>query len=121
MRRKVRERRKELEKSQRVMKRDERSRESIFNKLGVRNEKEFHRSVERWRQFRVFSKRQATLSEKITAVLAERITQEQLEAELIENEDGAIEVRRESALERFATTAYALANCMNVAGRLSKR
>jgi uncharacterized protein YhaN len=100
LRRQVRELRKEFDQAMRLAKRDQRSREAIFTKLGVRNEKDFHRSVDRWRQFRLLRKRRATLSEKIVAVLAGRITEEQLGAELVPHEEGPTEVRREAALAK---------------------
>jgi uncharacterized protein YhaN len=100
LKRRVRELRKEFEQAMRLMRRDQRSREAVFTKLGVRNEKEFNRAVDRWRQFRVFTKRRADLSEKIIATLAGRITEEQLDAELASNEEETIEVRRESALTK---------------------
>jgi uncharacterized protein YhaN len=80
--RQVRQLRKEYDQALRLVKRDERSREAIFAKLGVRNEKYFLRAVDRWRQFRVLTKREAGLTEKVLATLAGRITPEQLDAEL---------------------------------------
>jgi uncharacterized protein YhaN len=79
LRRQVRQLRKEWEQATRLVKRDERSREAIFAKNGVRNEKEFHRAVDRWRHFRFATKKRKELTEKILATLAERITEEQLE------------------------------------------
>jgi hypothetical protein len=101
LKRRVRELRKEIDQALRLVKRDQRSRESIFTKLGVRNEKEFQRAVDRWRQFRVLRKRHAALCERITATLADRITEEQLDAELLPRDDGPVEGRREIALAKI--------------------
>lgn len=100
LRRQVRQLRKEWEQAMRLAKRDERSREAIFAKNGVRNEKEFHRAVDRWRHFRFATKKNKELTEKIVATLAERITEEQLEAELVPNEEGLPEVRRDLKLNK---------------------
>jgi uncharacterized protein YhaN len=101
LRRQVRQLRKEWEQALRLAKRDERSREAIFAKNGVRNEKEFHRAVDRWRHFRFATKKRKELTEKIIATLAERITEEQLEAELLPNEEGLPEVRRDIKLNKI--------------------
>jgi uncharacterized protein YhaN len=100
LRRQVRQHRREIEQATRLVKRDERSREAIFAKLGVRHEKDFHRAVQRWRQFRVYTKKHTSLSQRITTTLADRITEEQLDAELVPHEDGIAEVRREAKLSR---------------------
>ena len=52
---------------------DERSREAVFAKNSVANEKEFHRAVDRWRHFRIATRKCAELTEKIIAILAGRI------------------------------------------------
>lgn len=101
LRRQVRQLRKECEQAQRLAKRDERSREAIFAKNGVRNEKEFHRAVDRWKHFRIYTKRNADLTEKIIATLAGRISEEQLEAELVPHEEGIAEVRRDLKLNKI--------------------
>jgi len=100
LKRQVRELRKEYEQALRLVKRDQRSREAIFTKLGVRHEKDFHRAVDRWRQFRFLRKKHAGLSEKIAATLAGRITEEHLDEELLPRDDGPIEIRRESAVTK---------------------
>lgn len=97
-RRTLKDLRKELDVSLRLVRRDGRSRELVFDKVGVRNEKQFDRAVQRYHMFRVLGKRREALTLKIIAALATRITEDELDAELLPHDEGTVELRRENAL-----------------------
>lgn len=71
-------------------------RNKLFEKMGVRHERDFRRAASRWDEYLVLRKSREQLSVRINDLLAQRITEEELDEELSRTDEGTLESRRDA-------------------------
>lgn len=76
-------------------------RNKLFEKMGVRHERDFRKAASRWDEYLALRKTREQLSVRINDLLASRITEEELDEELTSKDEGTIEARREAILAKI--------------------
>jgi uncharacterized protein YhaN len=71
-------------------------RNKLFEKMGVRHERDFRKAASRWDEYLALRKSREQLSIRINDLLAQRITEEELDEELSRTDEGTLESRRDS-------------------------